>query len=573
MKQKLKLKSKCFQCGNTKWCIDFKEHSYNKINRRSICQFCELEKLIRKQSVEIIALKQQLKQQEESSNTNYAETVKMIADSQAEYQHLKHDITENAKKITTFESEWKNFKECKNYDAKKINMNLSAVERQCTNSEEQLKSEEQFRVVSKRKTAKPSPSVAIPQITTENRFEILATKDDEDEVDDEINIEQIERKRSIIGKSSTERLIRKVEILKTNGNIVVQPEGDQLFLQNGETGDTEPIVKELKMLVDTLSKKTKKAAIIGILPGRQRRYALSKALGINRRIEVECERINKIRKDRKIIYIDLWSEFVEKRAYFTSLGKLSKLGKKRYAEVLKEKLNGLSIRNARVVQDEDDDDYDYDNGLPTEATNGEITNEANVPERATEEQGGNSKKENGENSNTSPRSSDSSSGNHAAVANNSRDSQNTEGNKNSNSIESNKDEQLALLENISTKENPPPQINNLTKDIRQVDSEIPKSRENEIDVNREGRTLETTYQEQTPEQREMPCLEEQNRERGRNENQNSSTTHINEETNARMVDAIHQLVENERNNVQNAEPSTQHNTQGNENAEVEIPPE
>ena len=40
-----------------------------------------------------------------------------------------------------------------------------------------------------------------------------------------------------------------------------------------------------------------------------------------------------------------------------------------------------------------------------------------------------------------------------------------------------------------------------------------------------------------------------------------------------MVDAIHQLVENERNNVQNAEPSTQHNTQGNENAEVEIPPE
>ena len=156
MKQKLKLKSKCFQCGNTKWCIDFKEHSYNKITRRSICQFCELEKLIRKQSVEIIALKQQLKQQEESSNTKYAETVKMIADSQAEYQHLKHDITENAKKITTFESEWKNFKECKNYDAKKTNMNLSAVERQCTNSEEQLKSEEQFRVVSKRKTAKPS---------------------------------------------------------------------------------------------------------------------------------------------------------------------------------------------------------------------------------------------------------------------------------------------------------------------------------------------------------------------------------------------------------------------------------
>ena len=40
-----------------------------------------------------------------------------------------------------------------------------------------------------------------------------------------------------------------------------------------------------------------------------------------------------------------------------------------------------------------------------------------------------------------------------------------------------------------------------------------------------------------------------------------------------MVEAIHQLVENERNNVQNVELSSQHNIQGNENTEVEKPPE
>ena len=41
----------------------------------------------------------------------------------------------------------------------------------------------------------------------------------------------------------------------------------------------------------------------------------------------------------------------------------------------------------------------------------------------------------------------------------------------------------------------------------------------------------------------------------------------------KMVDAIYQLVENEKNNAQNVEPSTQHNIQGNENTKVEKPPE
>ena len=103
--QKLKLKSKCFQCENKKWCIDFKEQSHNKITRKSICQFCELKNMIRKQNEEITALKHQLKQQEENSNNNYGETVKMLSDFQAEIEHLKHDIKENENRITSFEKE------------------------------------------------------------------------------------------------------------------------------------------------------------------------------------------------------------------------------------------------------------------------------------------------------------------------------------------------------------------------------------------------------------------------------------------------------------------------------------
>ncbi|KAK3855143.1 hypothetical protein Pcinc_038433 [Petrolisthes cinctipes] len=64
--------------------------------------------------------------------------------------------------------------------------------------------------------------------------------------------------------------------------------GNDLFLRNGETGNTEEIILDAMYMVDEL-KRFNRAAIIGILPRLGASpHALSKAIGVNERLEDMC---------------------------------------------------------------------------------------------------------------------------------------------------------------------------------------------------------------------------------------------------------------------------------------------
>ncbi|KAK3892952.1 hypothetical protein Pcinc_003220 [Petrolisthes cinctipes] len=70
--------------------------------------------------------------------------------------------------------------------------------------------------------------------------------------------------------------------------VVAQVSGNDLFLRNGETGNTEEIILDAMYMVDEL-KRFNRAAVIGILPRLGAgSHALSKAIGVNERLEDMC---------------------------------------------------------------------------------------------------------------------------------------------------------------------------------------------------------------------------------------------------------------------------------------------
>ncbi|KAK3853939.1 hypothetical protein Pcinc_039545 [Petrolisthes cinctipes] len=90
--------------------------------------------------------------------------------------------------------------------------------------------------------------------------------------------------------------MNKVEISNSTGEVKwkgmkegdMKVSGNDLFLRNGETGNTEEIILDAMYMVDEL-KRFNRTTVIGILPTLGAgSHALSKAIGVNERLEDMC---------------------------------------------------------------------------------------------------------------------------------------------------------------------------------------------------------------------------------------------------------------------------------------------
>ena len=123
--------------------------------------------------------------------------------------------------------------------------------------------------------------------------------------------------------------VRKLELKSKNSCVIAHAGSNDIYLRNNKVGSTEPAVKELKCLVDSISSKTTRGMIVGMLPRNYvSYYALSKAIGVNERIKRYCQ-------EKEVGFIDLWEVFVGKRHYFSRDGThLNEAGHRKLGEIL-----------------------------------------------------------------------------------------------------------------------------------------------------------------------------------------------------------------------------------------------
>ena len=117
---------------------------------------------------------------------------------------------------------------------------------------------------------------------------------------------------------------------KNNNTCIIANAGsNDLYLRENKIGNTEPLVEDLKSLVNSVAEKTSNGTLIGIMPRIYASYfAMSKAIGINERLSKYCSQKN-------VEFIDVWETFVNKRQYFRRDGiHLNEAGHKKLGEIL-----------------------------------------------------------------------------------------------------------------------------------------------------------------------------------------------------------------------------------------------
>ena len=195
-------------------------------------------------------------------------------------------------------------------------------------------SEDGFQVVKGRKAAKKNKETKDKGITVSNRFAVLS-QEETFIIGDSIIEEQREsfanmnkRKRKVLSfprctTSKVSEEIKKLDLQSKESVIITHVGSNELFTKDNRTGNSEPIVKDLKNLVDTMAEKTNRGIIVGMFPRRYvNRYAHSKAIAINERISKYC-------LEKKITFLDMWDKYIGNWHYYKKDGiHLSELGNK-----------------------------------------------------------------------------------------------------------------------------------------------------------------------------------------------------------------------------------------------------
>ena len=188
-----------------------------------------------------------------------------------------------------------------------------------------LRREEKFIKASGRRvtTRKTEPQKKI-ETTTKNRFSLLSEEEEETVLIGDSMVKnqckhfglknKNKRKVRSYPGASTKKIQEEVGKLDNENNkkttIIVQASGNDLFLRNSKVGQTEPQIEQLEKTVAAAKKKTDNAIVIGILPRLNvSHYALSKAIGINSRLEAICKR-------NRVQFINLWDQFYGNRKLY-----------------------------------------------------------------------------------------------------------------------------------------------------------------------------------------------------------------------------------------------------------------
>ena len=136
--------------------------------------------------------------------------------------------------------------------------------------------------------------------------------------------------------------VEKLEIQSRNSCIIAHVGSNDLYMRGGRVGNSEPIVKDMKRLVNKVSEKTNKGIVVGMLPRSYvSHFALSKAIAINERMKKYCDQ-------KKVEFIDLWGMFVGKRHLFRKDGiHLSEAGQRKFGEILNKECEKV-LRSDRI---------------------------------------------------------------------------------------------------------------------------------------------------------------------------------------------------------------------------------
>ena len=136
--------------------------------------------------------------------------------------------------------------------------------------------------------------------------------------------------------------VEKLEIQSRNSCVIAHVGSNDLYLRGGRVGNSEPIVKDMKRLVNKVSEKTNKGIVVGMLPRSYvSHFALSKAIAINERMKKYCDQ-------KKVEFIDLWGMFVGKRHLFRKDGiHLSEAGQRKFREILNKECEKV-MRSDRI---------------------------------------------------------------------------------------------------------------------------------------------------------------------------------------------------------------------------------
>ena len=159
------------------------------------------------------------------------------------------------------------------------------------------KNDYNFQEVIKNKAAKPRKSAKSCGIPLANRFSILEQEETyllgdsivKGQEDYFANKNKRRRKVKSFSGCKTSKVIEEVKKLKLPSRdscVIAHVGSNDLYLSKNKTGNSEPLVKDLECLVDTVKDKTNKGMIVGILPRCNVSYhALSKAIGVNERFK------------------------------------------------------------------------------------------------------------------------------------------------------------------------------------------------------------------------------------------------------------------------------------------------
>ena len=318
-----KLKHKCPDCHLNKWIIDYKEGCASKLTRSSTCLFCQQAKEIDKMKKENLELKNNIK-----------ELFSAIKELRMSNQNLNEEVIENGRDIHDIRTKLT----CKTSD----NIETRPIE-EIENVRNQR--EEPFTKVTGKRLATKKPKHQ-PKLETpiNNRFSPLSEVEEETVLIGDSMVRgqgkyfgaRNPKKRQVQSypgarASDIKKAVGKLKPKSNKATIIVQASGNDLYLRNGNVGETEPVVKQLASTVEAVREKTENGIMIGLLPRANiSHYALSKAIGINTRLEQLC-------KQKGVRFLNLWDEYTSNRKLYH----FSEQGKRIFGNILNENVAKL----------------------------------------------------------------------------------------------------------------------------------------------------------------------------------------------------------------------------------------
>lgn len=336
-----KLKRVCFKCNVSKWAVDFKEGCYSKLSSTSVCLFCDMKKEI-----------EELKTKDDEKNRTIKDLVNQISVMKKQLDSVMIKKGENE------ESSVDQCYEVLNEICKENRIDIIETGQQVVEMRKEiasLRDRDEFRVVKGKQLKIKNKKESIP---LKNKFSVLEDELEKNEDGDKLNEKDIgtyvigtsivreqkfhfgmknnrQRERRIVKSypgCKVKKVIQEVNALKVKNKkvcVIASAGGNDLFGKNNEVGHSEPLIKDLKDLVDALENKSKKGILVGILPRRYAsHYANCEAIAIN-------EKIGKYCTEKKVNFVDAWNIFYGNWHFFNRDGvHLNRYGHRKLSELM-----------------------------------------------------------------------------------------------------------------------------------------------------------------------------------------------------------------------------------------------